>query len=193
MQYLVTGVDAPSFGTEEDLDDAHQDYMDGWADRLIARGPTLSADGERHTGSVHVVELPDLAAARRFAHDEPYATAGWYSTVEVGPIVPCLDGTMWHRPAPAGSGIAAAVTSSCTGHDAADLARTLRQHLGDVAGWIYVGVRCDEAGSATGVLALMDARPVDAPAQLATVLHRAGVAAASVEASRWQRGGRFAG
>ena len=53
--------------------------MDGWADVLVARGPVLSNDGERHAGSVHVVDLPDLAAAHRFADEEPFARAGWYS------------------------------------------------------------------------------------------------------------------
>lgn len=195
MQYLVIGVDAPSFGEVDDLHETHQDYMDRWADVLIARGPSLSADGREHAGSVHVIELPDRTVARRFAHDEPYAKAGWFSTVTVSPIVPCMDGTMWDRQTPAGSGIAALVTSSFVGSvaAAADLARTLRQHLGDVAdSWIHVGVTCDEAESATGVMALVDDRPVTAAQKVATVLGSAGVGAAQVKASRWRRGGRFA-
>lgn len=112
------------------------------------------------------------------ADDEPYAKAGWYATVTVSPIVPCLEDTMWDRPAPAGSGVAALVTSSFAGRDvaASDLARTLREHLGDVADrWIHVGVTCDEADSATGVLAVMDERPVGAQQKVARVLDRAGV------------------
>jgi uncharacterized protein len=194
VQYAVTGIDGPGFGSPDDVDETHQDYMDGWADALIARGPSLSADGEQHTGSVHVVELPDLDAAHRFAHDEPYAKAGWFSAVTVSPIVPCLDGTMWDRPAPAGSDVAALVTSSFSGRGVAahDLAGTQRQHLDAAAGWIYVGVTCDEPDHATGVIALVDEHPVDARQKLATILDRAGVRDAQVKASRWRRGGRSA-
>lgn len=194
MQYLVTGVDAPGFGTVDEVNERHQDYMDGFADALVARGPSLSADGEEHTGSVHVVELPDLGAAHRFAHDEPYAKAGWYSTVTVSPIVPCLDGTMWDRPAPAGPHISALVTSDLAHHAAAatDLARNLRRHLDLADGWIYVGVTYDAADTATGVIALVDDSPAGARRKTATVLDRAGIGEARTEASRWRRGGRFA-
>jgi uncharacterized protein YciI len=75
MHYLVTGVDGPSFGEPDDVNGLHQDYMDGWADRMIARGPSVSPDGTLHTGSVHIIDLPDLATADRFAHDEPPADA----------------------------------------------------------------------------------------------------------------------
>ena len=74
MHFLVLGVDGPEFDgeLEAELPEEHQRYMDGWADVLVARGPVLSNDGERHAGSVHVVDLPDLAA-HRFADEEPFA------------------------------------------------------------------------------------------------------------------------
>jgi uncharacterized protein YciI len=44
---------------------------------MIARGPTLTADGcGTPTGSVHILGLPDPAAARTFAPDEPNYQAG---------------------------------------------------------------------------------------------------------------------
>ncbi|MFI5590321.1 YciI family protein [Amycolatopsis sp. NPDC051758] len=58
---------------------AHWSYMDGYADRMIARGPTL--DGDTPTGSVHIVDLPGPAAAREFAFDEPAYQAGAYRDV----------------------------------------------------------------------------------------------------------------
>src|SRR5437868_2196856 len=88
MLYLVYGRDGDQFDVGPDADDrheAHQTYMDGWLPRLIARGPTLSADGEQHTGSVHVVEVDSLSAARRFASEEPYARTGWQPEVSVHP------------------------------------------------------------------------------------------------------------
>ncbi|WP_449351155.1 hypothetical protein [Streptomyces shaanxiensis] len=40
--------------------------MDGYEAELIARGPTFTTDGETLTGSVHIDDLPDPAAARAF-------------------------------------------------------------------------------------------------------------------------------
>jgi hypothetical protein len=65
------------------LNEEHWAFMDGYADGLIARGPTLTEDGERTTGSLHIVELPDDEAAREFAYDEPYYRAGAFETVEI--------------------------------------------------------------------------------------------------------------
>ena len=48
---------------------------------MIARGPTLASDGDTATGSVHIVDLPDPAAARAFAFDEPNYQAGVYRDV----------------------------------------------------------------------------------------------------------------
>ena len=41
--------------------EAHWSYMDGYADRMIARGPTLTDDGAAATGSLHIIDLPDAA------------------------------------------------------------------------------------------------------------------------------------
>lgn len=79
--------------------EAHWSYMDGFAERLIARGPTMAADGETATGSVHVVDLPDAAAARAFAFDEPNFQAGVYRDVLLRRWRNLLGATMWQRPA----------------------------------------------------------------------------------------------
>ncbi len=55
--------------------------MDRYAAQMIARGPTFTAVDNRPTGSVHVVDLPDPAAARAFAFDEPNYQAGVYRDV----------------------------------------------------------------------------------------------------------------
>ncbi|HLL68568.1 MAG TPA: YciI family protein [Micromonosporaceae bacterium] len=54
--------------------------MDGFEAELIARGPTLAADDDTPTGSLHIVELPNAAAARAFAFDEPNYQAGCTGT-----------------------------------------------------------------------------------------------------------------
>jgi uncharacterized protein len=94
VEVLVYCRDRP--GSEallEELGEAHWSYMDRYADVMIARGPTL-ADG-RHTGSLHIVDLHDLAAAHTFARDEPYSRAGVYSDVLVRRWTNELGRTMW--------------------------------------------------------------------------------------------------
>ena len=49
----------------EELLEQHWSYMDQDQAEMIARGPTLAADAP--AGSVHIVGLPDPAAARAFA------------------------------------------------------------------------------------------------------------------------------
>src|SRR5947207_4170401 len=60
-----------SVALRDELLEEHWSYMDRYAAEMIARGPTLADDGDTPTGSVHIVDLPDPAAARAFAFDEP--------------------------------------------------------------------------------------------------------------------------
>jgi len=81
MDFFVYSRGAPgAAGAEHDpaLDEEHWSYMDGFADGMIARGPTLAADRERWTGSVHIVGLPGTEAARAFVEHEPYNRAGLF-------------------------------------------------------------------------------------------------------------------
>lgn len=72
--------------------------MDGYAAQMIARGPTTTDDGETPTGSVHIVDLPDAAAARAFAFDEPNYQAGAYRDLLVRRWRNLLGRTMWDFP-----------------------------------------------------------------------------------------------
>jgi uncharacterized protein YciI len=58
----------------------HWAYMDQNANTMIARGLTFTDDGTM-TGSVHVLDLPDVAHARAFAFDEPGYQAAVYRDV----------------------------------------------------------------------------------------------------------------
>jgi len=82
----------------DELLQAHWSYMDGYAAGMIARGPTLTADGETATGSVHILDLPDSAAARAFAFDEPNYQAGVYRDVLLRRWRNVLGRTMWDFP-----------------------------------------------------------------------------------------------
>jgi uncharacterized protein YciI len=82
----------------EDLREQHWSYMDRYQAELIARGPTLADDGDTPTGSVHIVDLPDPAAARAFAFDEPGYQAGVYRDVLLRRWRNLLGRTMWDFP-----------------------------------------------------------------------------------------------
>jgi uncharacterized protein len=79
----------------EELGEAHWAYMDGFADRMIARGPTLTPDRETATGSLHILDLPDADAALAFALEEPYYRAGVFRKPLVRRWRNELGGTMW--------------------------------------------------------------------------------------------------
>jgi uncharacterized protein YciI len=97
MEFFCYHRDRPgSRALREELLEQHWSYMDRYADELIARGPTF--DGETPTGSVHVVDLPDPAAARAFAFDEPCYQAGAYRDVLVRRWQNALGRTMWDFP-----------------------------------------------------------------------------------------------
>ncbi|MET8983603.1 YciI family protein [Streptomyces sp. NPDC004539] len=87
-----------SLPLRRELAESHWSYMDRYTAELIARGPTFAADGETPTGSVHIVGLPDPAAARAFAHDEPNHQAGVYRDVLLRRWRNLLGRTMWDFP-----------------------------------------------------------------------------------------------
>ena len=99
VDYFVYSRDVPGVSAQLDaLAEAHWSYMDRFADRLVARGPTLTDDGETHTGSIHIVTVPDAGAARHFADDEPFHSAGLYADTAVSRYVNLLERSMWDRP-----------------------------------------------------------------------------------------------
>ncbi|WP_034271128.1 YciI family protein [Actinospica robiniae] len=99
MEFFCYHRDRPdSNALRDELVERHWSYMDQYAKELIARGPTLTDDGEAATGSVHVVDLPDAAAARAFAFDEPNYQAGVYRDVLLRRWHNLLGRTMWDFP-----------------------------------------------------------------------------------------------
>jgi uncharacterized protein YciI len=99
MEFLCYHRDRPgSMALRDELLEAHWSYMDRFATGLIARGPTLTRDGETATGSVHIIDLPDAAAARAFAFEEPNYQAGVYRDVLLRRWRNILGRTMWEFP-----------------------------------------------------------------------------------------------
>jgi hypothetical protein len=72
--------------------------MDGFADGMIARGPTLAPDRATWTGSIHILDLPSAAAAREFVEHEPYNRAGLFEQHVIRRFENLLGRTMWESP-----------------------------------------------------------------------------------------------
>ena len=107
MEFFCYHRDWPgSVPLRHELVEEHWAYMDQYATEMIARGPTFAADEETPTGSVHIVGLPDSAAARAFAFDEPNYQSGVYRDVLLRRWRNLLGRTMWDFPGgpTAGSG-----------------------------------------------------------------------------------------
>ncbi|MET8156636.1 YciI family protein [Sphaerisporangium sp. NPDC005289] len=84
-----------SAALRDELLEEHWSYMDRYAAEVIARGPTLDRGRDTATGSVHIVDLPDLATARAFVFDEPNYQAGVYRDVMLRRWQNVLGRTMW--------------------------------------------------------------------------------------------------
>ncbi|WP_447041772.1 YciI family protein [Streptomyces sp. DSM 118878] len=162
----------------------HWSYMDRWAKEMIARGPTLTDDGEIPTGSVHILDLPDPAAARAFAFDEPGYQAGVYRDVLLRRWRNTLGRTMWDFPGGPTEGNRYAVLG---------LGEARPTHPGDLVPpaegsdqLIAFGpLLSDDGATWLGTAALL--RAPDA-ATARAVLTSEGYA--EVEVHRWQFGGR---
>ena len=134
-----------------ELLEEHWSYMDGFGADMVARGPTLSSDGETATGSVHILDLPDAAVARAFAFDEPNYQGGVYRDVLLRRWRNLLGRTMWDFPGGESGGNRYLVLGLGTG-DAADLSvPPNREELiayGIASGrrWQHLARHCGAAG-----------------------------------------------
>ena len=99
MEYFFYGRDNPGvMPLRQRLVEAHWSFMDGYADGMIARGPTLAEDDLTPTGSVNIVDLPDFEAARVFAYEGPNFKAGVYEDVMIRRWQNTVDRKMWTFP-----------------------------------------------------------------------------------------------
>ncbi|MFD7555598.1 YciI family protein [Streptomyces sp. NPDC059835] len=122
MEFLCYHRDRPgSLALRDELLEEHWSYMDRYAKEMVARGPTLTSDGSAPTGSLHILDLPDPAAARAFAFEEPGYQAGVYRDVLLRRWRNLLGRTMWDFPGGRTGGNRYLVLGLGTGR-AADLA-----------------------------------------------------------------------
>jgi uncharacterized protein len=162
----------------EELLEEHWSYMDRYKAGMIARGPTL--DGDMPTGSVHVVGLPDPAAARAFAFDEPGYQAGVYRDVLLRRWHNLLGRTMWDFPGGRSGGNRYLVLGLGAGQ-AADLAVPSDQD--ELIA--YGPLLSDNGATWLGTVALVRALDPDAARAVLTPDRYAGI-----EVHNWQFGGR---
>jgi uncharacterized protein YciI len=122
LAYFFYCRDRPGLSSSRwtELVEAHWSFMDRYADVMIARGPTLTDDDKQRTGSMHLVDLPDAAAAQRFAFEEPFYRAGLFADVLLHRWSNSLGRTMWNFTRSGGRRfliIAHGVEGSTTRHD----------------------------------------------------------------------------
>jgi uncharacterized protein len=63
----------------------HLAYIQSRMSEVKIAGPFVSEDGATMKGSMLILDLPDIAAARAFADADPYAQAGLFSSVDIRP------------------------------------------------------------------------------------------------------------
>jgi len=179
MEYLCYHRDRPgSMALRDELLEAHWSYMDRFATDLIARGPTLTSDGETATGSIHIVDLPDAAAARAFAFEEPNYQAGVYRDVLLRRWRNLLGRTMWEFPGGATGGNRFLVLGLGSGQPA-DL------DLGPEELIAYGPLLSDDGASWLGTAVLLRASDPDAARAVLTPERYA-----DIEVHHWEFGGR---
>ncbi|MEJ8638471.1 MULTISPECIES: YciI family protein [Streptomyces] len=181
MEFFCYHRDRPgSLELRHELLEAHWSYMDGYAAEMIARGPTLTGDGEVPTGSVHILDLPDPAAARAFAFGEPGYQAGVYRDVLLRRWRNLLDRTMWDFAGGPDDGNRYLVLGLGTGQ-AADL--TVRADQDELIA--YGPLLSDDGATWVGTAALLRAPDPDTARAVLTPDRYA-----DIEVHRWQFGGR---
>ncbi|MEU9189667.1 YciI family protein [Streptomyces sp. NPDC048484] len=181
MEFLCYHRDRPaSLPLRHELREEHWSYMDQYTKEMIARGPTLADDGDTPTGSVHIVDLPDSAAARAFAFDEPTYQAGVHRDVLLRRWRNTLGRTMWDFPGGRSGGNRYLVLGLGAGQ-AADLAvPSDRNEL--IA---YGPLLSDNGATWLGTAALLRAPDPDMARAVLTADRYA-----DIEVHNWQFGGR---
>lgn len=199
VDYFFYCRDRPgTWALRSELTEDHWAFMDRYADTMIARGPTFTADGTAVTGSMHIVGLPDEAAAHEFAFEEPNHKAGVYEEeVLVRRWRNVLGRTMWEFTGAAAGHrrfliIAHGKPGTTTAHAPLDAAhhryldRGYREHL--IA---YGPLLSPDGGAWTGTALLVELRDRSAAeTMMADEPYAREGLYDSVEIHDWQFGGR---
>ncbi|MBB4914953.1 YciI family protein [Streptosporangium saharense] len=179
MEFFCYHRDRPgSTALRHELLEEHWSYMDRYATEMIARGPTF--DGDTPTGSVHILDLPDPAAARAFVFDEPGYQAGAYRDILLRRWRDLLGRTMWDFPGGRTGGDRYLVLGLGSGEPADLTVPTGRDEL--VA---YGPLLSDDGDTWLGTAALLRAPDTETARAVLTQ-----DSYATIEVHNWQFGGR---
>lgn len=88
MHFYIRCVDKPGhLDVRKANREDHLAYIKGgFADRIVAAGPTLDPDMEGMNGSVFIIDFDSIEEAREFAANDPYAKAGLFESVVIRPF-----------------------------------------------------------------------------------------------------------
>jgi uncharacterized protein YciI len=192
MLFFVYGLDRENVGAQLlELAEAHWSYIDAFAERLVVRGPTLTDDGTAHSGSLHVLELPDRAAVEHFAFNEPYWLAGLYRDVTISRVESLLDRTIGDRTALPEEQPSSLVIGRWRPSPAANVVEHATGRLGRDDRLVFCGLLVDDIQTHTlGIVSMIDAEPGEATRHLQSVADAAAGGHVLLTAQRWRRGGR---
>ncbi|MDF1603318.1 YciI family protein [Nocardioides sp. YIM 152315] len=180
MEFFCYHRDRPgSTGLRTAMVEEHWTYMDGFAETMIARGPTF-CDDETLTGSVHVLGLPTTAAARDFAFDEPGYQAGAYRDVMIRRWHNELGRTMWDFPDLHREASRFLVLGFTPAPEPTSSAPPRRDDL-----ILFGPLLSDDATRVLGAAALIEAPDADTAREVLPADRYVGI-----EVHRWQPGGR---
>ncbi|MFD7297553.1 YciI family protein [Streptomyces sp. NPDC059897] len=171
-----------SLALRHELVETHWAYMDRYAKEMVARGPTFLDDGETLTGSLHILDLPDAAAARAFAFDEPGYQAGAYRDVLLRRWRNVLGRTMWDFPGGRTGGNRYLVLG-LGAEPSADLDRDAPRGAHELIA--YGPLLSDDGTAWLGTAALLRAPDADAARAVLTPERYA-----DIEVHNWEFGGR---
>ena len=88
MLYALICTDKPnSLALRKAKRPEHVAYLKGLGGMLKLAGPFTEADGETMNGSLVVIEVASLQAAKEIAAGDPYAKAGLFASVEIRPWI----------------------------------------------------------------------------------------------------------
>ena len=86
MLFALICIDKPnSTALRMEVRPRHLTYIQSRIGDVKIAGPFTSEDGATMQGSMLILDLPDIDAARTFAAADPYAQAGLFSSVDIRP------------------------------------------------------------------------------------------------------------
>lgn len=86
MLFVLTCIDKPGAGAlRMEIRPRHLAYIEANKAAVRLAGPFLSEDGRAMTGSLIVLDVEDLDAAKGFAAEDPYVLGGLFASVDIWP------------------------------------------------------------------------------------------------------------